>query len=70
MDPISIIKYLTMAMDLVPRIVSAGHDIAAYVGNVQGVVKTAQDTDTAIPDAAWDELKAVREGLQARLHSA
>lgn len=69
MDPLSIAAYALQALDLVPKVIAAGRDIAGYISTTSGVIKTAQDTQTVIPPAAWDELKAVREGLQGRLHA-
>lgn len=64
----TIVTYALQALDLIPRLLVAGKDIKGYIDNVSSVIKTAQDTGADIPDAAWDELKVVRESLQKRLH--
>jgi hypothetical protein len=69
MDPLSIIGYAVQALDLVPKIVAAGQDIAGYIAKTTSVINAAHAANTAIPDAAWDELKATREALQKDLHS-
>lgn len=69
MGTLTVLSYALQALDLVPRVVAAGQDIGAFVAKTNGVIKTAQDTGKTIPDAAWDELKAVREDLQKRLHA-
>ena len=68
MDPLSILGYAVQALDLVPKIVATGQDIAGYISKTTGVIKTAQDTGGQIPAAAWDDLKATREALQKELH--
>lgn len=70
MDPLSIVSYALQALDLVPRVIAAGQDIASYVSKTKTVIQTAHDTQTKIPDSAWDELKVVRESLQKRLHGS
>ncbi len=69
MDPLTIAAYAIQLLDLVPKVIAAGQDIQAFVSNSSAVIKNAQDTQTKIPDAAWDELKTIREGLQARLQA-
>jgi hypothetical protein len=69
MDPLNIVGYALHALELVPGLVKAGKDIAAYVSKTAAVIRAAQESKEPIPAAAWDELKAVREELQGRLHS-
>lgn len=69
MDPLSIVAYAVQALDLVPRIIQAGQDIASYINKTKGVIETAHAAGGVIPAAAWDDLKATREALQKELHS-
>lgn len=69
MDPLTIIAYAVQALDLVPKVIAAGQDIAGYISKTTGVINAAHDSNTKIPDAAWDELKATREALQKELHA-
>lgn len=68
MDPLSILAYAVQALDLVPKVVAAGQDIASYVSKATSTINAAHSTGTPIPDSAWDELKATRKALQAQLH--
>ena len=69
MDPFSIAAYAIQALDLIPKVIAAGRDVQAYIDTSKGVISTAQGSGQKIPSAAWDELKTVREALQAELHS-
>lgn len=66
-ESLSIVAYAIQALELVPKIVAAGRDIAAYVGNAKAVLETAHEIGF-LPDGAWDDLKATREALQKELH--
>jgi len=68
MDPLSAVAYALQVLELAPRVVAAGRDLSAYVTNASAVINKAQADQTAIPAAAWDSLKVIREALQSELH--
>ena len=69
MDPLTIIAYAVQALYLVPKVSAAGQDIVGYIAKTTGIINAAHASQTPIPDAAWAELRATREALQAELHA-
>lgn len=68
MDPLSILAYAVQALDLVPKVIALGQDLAGYIAKTKAVIDAAHSAGTPIPDAAWDEQKAIRAAWQAELH--
>ena len=69
MDPLTIIAYAVQALDLVPKVIAAGQDIAGYIAKTTGVINAAHASQRPITAAAWDDLKAIRVSLQTELHA-
>lgn len=68
MEYLAIIKYLMMALDIVPRMLAAGQDIAEFVKKTSDKVANMQKEGRGPTAEEKRELDKIIDDLRARLH--
>lgn len=65
----NIVKYASMAFDVVPKLIDAGMSIKAHVDETQAALKAMQDGNRDPTEQEWAALNAQVDALRAKLHS-
>ena len=69
MNPATIIKFASLALDLVPKLIAAGMSVSAHIEQTQTALKGMQGGGRDPLPGEWDALNAQVDALRAQLHA-